>query len=341
MSILKSKKCDNTIEINDNETLDNGYTEDMDNHDEDTHSEEFYTPDQNTAPSAITETIRKKAQCIAKFKKKILIIATPIICAVIAFFIVLNTVVIPNNKYNNAIKLMNSGNIVEAYEIFIELDDYKDSTEKAYSLYDTYKVEKLKVAKAGDYIFFGSYEQDNNTANGKEDIEWLVLEVKDGKALLISKYALDCKPYNTEHTDVTWATCSLRKWLNDEFLNTAFSSEEKAKVPTTTVSGNTNPEYGTDPGAATQDRVFLLSITQANDYFKSDRERVCNPTDLAVARGAWENPDGNCWWWLRSPGKTQDAAAAVFGDGDIYESGDDTGNDNNAVRPALWMELNP
>ncbi len=57
--------------------------------------------------------------------------------------------------------------------------------------------EKLKNAEVGDYITFGLYEQDNDLSNGKENIEWLILELKDEKALVISKYALDSKPYNT------------------------------------------------------------------------------------------------------------------------------------------------
>lgn len=145
----------------------------------------------------IAEIARKEAERIAKRNKKIAIITTPIVCAIIAFIIILNTVIIPNGKYNDAITLMDAGNIVEAYEALVALEGYKDSTDKANSIYDKYKVEKLKVAKVGDYVFFGAYEQDNNTANGKENIEWLVLEVKDGKALVTSKYALDCKPYNT------------------------------------------------------------------------------------------------------------------------------------------------
>ena len=49
----------------------------------------------------------------------------------------------------------------------------------------------------GSIITFGAYEQDNNTRNGKEPIEWQVLEIKGGRALLISKYGLDAKRYNT------------------------------------------------------------------------------------------------------------------------------------------------
>jgi len=286
------------------------------------------------------EIARKEAERIAKRNKRIAIITTPIVCAVIAFIIILNTVIIPNSKYNNAIALMEAGNVVEAYEALIALDGYKDSADKANSIYDQYKVEKLKIAKAGDYVFFGAYEQDNNTSNGKEDVEWLVLEVKDGKALVISKYALDCKPYNTSYTDVTWETCTLRKWLSNDFLGSAFSTEEKAMIPTVAVSADKNPDYSTNPGNATQDQVFLLSITEFNKYFSSDSARQCKPTDYAVANGAWESASGNCWWWLRSPGDTQIGAAAVYYDGDVSERGFDVRNDRNAVRPALWIDLN-
>ena len=338
MSIFKCKSHDNTLEANSTEAVTDNYTEQTNSRGE-AFSAETKNGEQNTVSSLTTETTHKRNEIVRKFKKKILIIATPVVCTVIALLIIINAVIIPNKKYNDALALMNAGSIVETYEILIELDDYKDSCEKADSIYDSYKIEKIKVATAGDYIFFGSYEQNNNISDGKEDIEWLILEVKNGKALIISKHALDCKQYNTVCADVSWESCSLRKWLNNDFFNTAFSDEERAKIPTVTVSDNTNPAYNTAPGAATQDKVFLLSINQANKYFEADNERICKPTDYAVARGAWENPDGNCWWWLRSPGKTQDVNTAVFGDGDIYERGDDVSNDNNAVRPALWIEL--
>ena len=56
------------------------------------------------------------------------------------------------------------------------------------------------------------------------------MDVQDNMALLISRYAIDCQPYNTEYKNVTWETCSLRKWLNEAFYNKAFTSEEKAKI---------------------------------------------------------------------------------------------------------------
>ena len=282
------------------------------------------------------EAERKEAERIAKRKKKIAIIAAAATCVIIAFIVVLNTVIIPIMKYNDAISLMDAGKYEEAIAAFEAMDGYKDSESK---IKECIK-EKIKNAKVGDYIRFGKYEQDNNTSNGKEDVEWLVLEVQDGKALVISKYALDCKQYNTSYTGVTWETCTLRKWFNNDFINAAFSADEKAMIPTVTVSADKNPKYSTNPGEATQDQVFLLSITEANKYFSSNSARQCEPTDLAVANGAYVNSsNGNCWWRLRSPGGVQYSAAGVNFFGDVYEGGLYVDCDYTAVRPALWIEF--
>ena len=290
------------------------------------------------------EIARKEAERIAKRNKKIAIITTPIVCAVIAFIIVLNTVIIPNGKYNDAIALMDAGKYSEAISAFEALDGYKDSVNKIeecnVNIYGEEVWNKVKSVNVGDVYKFGSYEQDNNKSNGQEDIEWLVLEKDGTKILVVSKYALDCKPYNTSYTDVTWETCTLRKWLNNDFLGSAFSANEKAMIPTVTVSADKNPDYSTNPGNATQDQVFLLSITEVNKYFSSDSARQCEPTDFAVANGAWESDSGNCWLWLRSPGNYQDTAAIVDYFGDVFESGNSVDDDTNAVRPALWIDLN-
>ena len=54
----------------------------------------------------------------------------------------------------------------------------------------------------GDIITFGSYEQDDQP--GADPVEWQVLGVENGRALLISRYILAAKPYNEEKTDSTW-----------------------------------------------------------------------------------------------------------------------------------------
>ena len=180
----------------------------------------------------------------------------------------------------------------------------------------------------------------------------MVLAKEGTKILVISKYALDCQQYNTSYTDVTWETCTLRKWLNNNFINSAFTANEKAMIPTVTVSADKNPKYSTNPGNATQDQVFLLSITEANKYFSSDSARQCKPTEYAVARGAHVNDNDNICWWLRSPGRYQNYAASATYSGTVtcygdtvdyvsyyYYTGDTEVRHTNAVRPALWINL--
>lgn len=216
-------------------------------------------------------------------------------------------------------------------------------------------VSGIAPANAGDIITFGTYEQDNNTGNDAEPIEWLVLDNQGDRMLVISRYGLDCKKYNETYTAVTWEICSLRSWLNSEFYNTAFSDSEKASIRTTTISNPDNADYGTSGGNATNDNVFCLSIDEAKAYFGADsndgdgwtinKARAAKPTAYAVARGAYANSStqwygGNCWWWLRSPGFNQYYAADVSYFGNINEFGDDVYYDfYNAVRPALWIGL--
>ena len=244
-------------------------------------------------------------------------------------------------QYNAAVALMEAGKYSAAIAAFEAIKDYKDSAAKIKEC----ETVIFSSATVGTYITFGSYEQDNNTANGKEDIEWLVLAEENGCLFVISRYALDCKPYNAQSADITWETCTLRRWLNNDFLNAAFSSAEQAMIPVWTVSADKNPSCSTDPGKATQDKVFLLSINEANRYFKSDSVRQCQPTDYAEAQGV-STYGGGCWWWLRSPGYQQNYAADVFYDGEVGAGGFNVGwtrgwNDNSAVRPAMWINLAP
>ena len=234
----------------------------------------------------------------------------------------------------------------------------------------------LGKANVGDYVTFGHYEQDNDLENGKESIEWKVLDKKDGCVLLVSKYGLDTKLYNDDYIRVTWETCTLRSWLNSEFLNTAFSSQEKAAIPAVTLSNPDNPYYGTEGGKDTKDQVFLLSLQEMQQYFTlsdtwtdydgkdhgetgynwylgGSKEVIISPTVYAVAQGAYttstyHDAEGkeSCWWWLRSPGVSSNYAAQVIDYGTVDASGsevDASGSDIDyvgfAVRPAIWVNL--
>ena len=246
-------------------------------------------------------------------------------------------------EYKNALSFITARKYADAYELLMSLNGFKDSASRAKEIRMNFIAEKLRTAKIGDYVVLGHYEQDNDTSNGKEDIEWLVLAKEGKKILVISRYALDCKPYNTSYTGVTWATCSLRTWLNGTFFNNAFSSEEQKKIPTTTVTADKNPSYSTLPGSNTNDKVFLLSITEVNNYFNSEDARINVPTAFAIASGAYSpyniNGKATSFCWLRTPGSDTNRAAGVTFGGSVTELGDVVDMGENAVRPALWIDL--
>lgn len=177
-------------------------------------------------------------------------------------------------------------------------------------------------------IKFGRYPQASTNENAL--IEWLVLKNDGSKALLISKYALDCQQYHTSRIFGTWKTCTLRKWLNGTFISNAFSHEEQAMILSTTTES-----------ADTKDRVFLLSMDEAWEYFSSDSTRQCQGTAYCYAQGAYETGNGNCTWWLRSP--VYSGRTAYVYDGNLrnyygeYSCWVDS--DDIAVRPALWIDL--
>ncbi|MDY5817775.1 MAG: DUF6273 domain-containing protein [Treponema sp.] len=280
---------------------------------------------------------QQEAQLKAKKAKKIGIIFGSLVCAVIAIGIVFNTVIVPGNQYKKAVALMDEGNVVEAYETLVALGDYKDSSEKAASIRDDYNKAMIKRAKTGDYIILGEYEQDYDISNGMDDLEWLVLDVKEGRALVVSKYAIKVHEYNNNE-DVTWKNSAIRKWLNDDFFSEAFSDDEKKMIPTVIVSADKNPNYDTNPGKATRDKIFLLSISEANHYFSSDAARQCRLTKYAASGGFYGDYNRNCFWWLRTPGYN-DCAAAVRDEGDIKYVGQPVDYDGYGVRPAMWIDL--
>src|SRR5574344_220182 len=192
-----------------------------------------------------------------------------------------------------------------------------------------FHVFELDIKEIGSYVKFGNYWQSND--KNKEAIEWKVLAKENGKALLISKYALDCKPYNQNNCNITWEECTLRKWINSDFINNAFSEEEQQIIALT--------KNDTNGSRTTEDKVFLLSIEEAQKYFKNAEERKCTPTPYAKQHNAWSSDDNFCYWWLRSPGCNQYFAARVNYDGGVSLYGYSVYNVNDAVRVALWVNL--
>lgn len=208
-----------------------------------------------------------------------------------------------------------------------------------------------------------------------EPIKWRVLSVDGNDAFLLADVALDDQRYNLNRKSVTWATSSIRSWLNGygvsanepqkdyshkNFLNVAFSSEEKNAIKITNVINDNNISYGTAGGNTTSDKVFLLSesevyhtdtaakygFTKTDSIYDEARRSRCST--YAHAMGTWRyNPtsesykkyNGNIWWRLRSPGRHSGSAAEVDYFGCISKIGYVVDFSNGGVRPALHLNL--
>ena len=330
--------------------------------------------------------------------KKTRIISVLVILLLVGIVPILIGVVIPLQKYQKAMGFLSAGEYDEAYTILSELGKDEIITgsinERADALWDAgdadgayallaeltdeasrerrmeIKRQQIRDTQEGKYFTLGRYEQDNKTENGPEPIEWKVLARDGDRVLVISRYLLDCVRYDEEYRRVTWETCTLRAWLNGEFLNAAFDPEEQLLIPTTHVTADPNPDFDVDPGEDTEDKLFLLSIPEAEAYFHPDPYVIprgvssklyekelakyeanpstlyCKPTAYAAARGNVPRVDvfkGATSWWLRAPGMRASSAALANSYGLFDPWGALVNCDGSSylygVRPVMWIDL--
>lgn len=189
---------------------------------------------------------------------------------------------------------------------------------------DCYAKAKWVTYPLGMTVTVGRFEQDNNPQNGPEEIEWYVIDYKDGKYFLVSKYLLTYHRYAESNYDRTWETSLLRAYLNGEFYDTAFTEQEKQFITPTVL-----PEGVTD-------RVFSLSKQDVTDVVIDGFLVMGIPTDYAVAQGVevyntFFNPMHKdrgtydiAWYYLRE----MRVLCSVYGNT----------NDSEAVRPAMWID---
>ena len=178
----------------------------------------------------------------------------------------------------------------------------------------------FKNVNVGDYIKFGSYPQ---TSNGDiQPIEWLVLSIENNKMLVISRYGLDAKRFDSSSSN--WDNSEIRKWLNGGFYNKAFTDQEKKCINLSDVG--------------TSDNVFLLSKEEAGKYFSNAEARKCEPTEYAVKNGVYIR-NGYILWWLRSPDSFDSRNVYYVDSGGRIVDYFSVNCDFGVVRPALWINL--
>ncbi len=156
-----------------------------------------------------------------------------------------------------------------------------------------------------------------------EPVLWRILSVgKDGaSAMVLADKILDAREfYPTELThketindreETVYANSyefsHLRKFLNADFVNTAFTGIELAVIPPKTVLNDKDQSDDTENSYAcrnTEDRIFLLSYKEArkSSYgFKEAVSRQKTVTDYARCLGVYADEKGHGYWWLRSP----------------------------------------
>ena len=228
--------------------------------------------------------------------------------------------------------------------------------------------------QVGDYLVFGHYEQDGNRINGREPVEWQVLEVKDGKALIITRYGLDVYEYDKRVPWPTWANSRVRKWLNGTFMNTVFTKKEQACIEVTHVvtpdnslwveyRKATNRKYeAVSDGRETDDKLYLLSAeevlelcglntiqeqldsAEAREMMKAIATKHAEYAGAFVYHGGMEeyklDGQGCCWWMLRSPGHLSNHLAYVGSGGNLNSFHyTDVHHLDVCIRPVCWVNL--
>ncbi|MCI8448018.1 MAG: hypothetical protein HFH30_06400 [Eubacterium sp.] len=198
--------------------------------------------------------------------------------------------------------------------------------------------------------------QANNTGNFAsggyryfkwQRIRWRVLQSEQDTLMLMADLCLDCKDYNTRRQIISWETSSIRKWLNDTFINSAFNGSEKNSIVEKTVENDKNSLYQTTAGQNTLDRIYLLSFKEAVNseygFYESvnagSKSRTLQVSDYAYRMGAQQGSSERGGWWLRTPGRTQDYASYVSTSGQCDRAGMDVDTDKLAVVPVLNIRL--
>lgn len=207
-----------------------------------------------------------------------------------------------------------------------------------------------------------TYQDDNgyNTSSvywfKYEPITWRVLDVQSGNALLMADLILDSQDYYYSMSNRTIDSATvypnnyqysyIRSWLNDNFYSTAFSTEEKARIQTSTID-NSPASTGNNPNqyacANTSDKVFLLSYVEATNAtygMNTTEARKLQPSPYSQAQGAYTY-DTYGYWWTRSPVASYSLSVRLVDGGggtqQYYSDLDHITRTSIGVVPAMWI----
>lgn len=188
----------------------------------------------------------------------------------------------------------------------------------------------------GKTFTFGMYELNESVL--RSPLMFTVIDERDHEVLVICQNGIDVKPFNTKDTEVTWEDCSLRKWLNEEFLINAFSFDERQYIVKSSVLTSPNRLYPNKKKIfETEDYIFLLDEVEAELYFLLPEDRIAIMSDR-IKNLVFSDENGYGDWWLRTSGGKLNRAVYVRDSGDIFYGGSIVTDDAIAVRPAFWIK---
>ncbi len=185
-----------------------------------------------------------------------------------------------------------------------------------------------------------------------EPIVWKVLRKRNGRYLVLSSYVLDAHCYDDDSNSYYFS--DIRKWLNNEFYNSAFAFCDKDKyIQTTTIDNSAYPtdnssnEYAYDA----KDKMFLLSFEDYlntkygfSSYNGPDESRECKHTDYAGVKNDGVGY-GTFGYWTRSPRSSFSKLAWLVGyDGGLHTygmvDGDGYYDDSKGRFIYFWQRIN-
>ena len=250
---------------------------------------------------------------------------------------------------------MKSSDYMKYADIVFNGNKYRAVTFSEYRPYWT----GYTSSSSNTYQDDNGYYTDNVYYFKYEPLKWRVLDA--GTGLVVCDSVIDSQAYNNyvlysngeyygdsgkNHYASNWENSSLRKWLNEDFYNTAFSKLQQDRIQKLTRENKStyNSSYDSNP---TSDKITLLSYWDvlntsygfSSSYNAYDTARQRKGTDYAKCQGLWvsSNYGGTSWWWLRSPDGSGSATGVDYDGWANYYYFDVVGT-SGGVLPALNLE---
>lgn len=224
---------------------------------------------------------------------------------------------------------------------------------------DGQKVKINETIERGRTVCFGKYA--NPEFSDPETLHWDVVDVREDKALLVSSEILAVSKYCLYQDDISWKNSMVRRFLNEEFLENAFTEQERDAILTTRIPTSDNPDYCVRTEEGTEDKIFILSVEEVLKYLNPDKpediERKEHEfygeeqrwykmntafVDKEPSMDVYYEKDldllESCPWWLRTPGKENTYISTIDCAARVDVCGEEVENELG-ICPALWVAL--